>query len=94
MAFSVPICKNKGADQLHGNCAADQHLCFRIFKKLVFSCGDSYVNINGQKHEVLVIFQIFSYDPEELEQREKTIENLQIALRTQPMRFVYQLKKN
>ena len=25
-AFS--ICKNKDADQLWGNCAADQHLCF------------------------------------------------------------------
>ena len=23
------ICKNKGADQLCGNCTADQHLCFR-----------------------------------------------------------------
>ena len=22
------ICKNKGADQLHSHCAADQHLCF------------------------------------------------------------------
>ena len=22
------ICENKGADQLHGNYAADQHLCF------------------------------------------------------------------
>ena len=22
------ICENKGADQLHGNCTADQHLCF------------------------------------------------------------------
>ena len=21
-------CENKGADQLHGNCTADQHLCF------------------------------------------------------------------
>ena len=23
------ICENKGADQLHGYCAADKHLCFR-----------------------------------------------------------------
>ena len=23
------ICENKDADQLHGNCEADQHLCFR-----------------------------------------------------------------
>ena len=22
------LCKNKGADQLHSNCEADQHLCF------------------------------------------------------------------
>ena len=22
------ICENKNADQLHGNCEADQHLCF------------------------------------------------------------------
>ena len=32
------ICnKNKGADQLHSNCAAGLHLCFRICKKQVFS---------------------------------------------------------
>ena len=29
--------QNKGTDQLHGNHAADPHLCFRICKKLVFS---------------------------------------------------------
>ena len=23
------LCENKGADQLHSNCAADQRLCFR-----------------------------------------------------------------
>ena len=23
------ICENKGADQLHSDCQADQHLCFR-----------------------------------------------------------------
>ena len=23
------LCENKGADQLHSNCEADQHLCFR-----------------------------------------------------------------
>ena len=22
------LCENKGADQLHSNCKADQHLCF------------------------------------------------------------------
>ena len=27
--------ENKGTDQLRGNCAADMHLCFHIFKKLV-----------------------------------------------------------
>ena len=26
------ICKNKGADQLRGNCAADQRLCFRYIE--------------------------------------------------------------
>ena len=29
--------KNKGADQLHGYCKADLRLCFRIYKKPVFS---------------------------------------------------------
>ena len=29
--------KNKGADQLHSNCAADLRLCFRTCKKPVFS---------------------------------------------------------
>ena len=29
--------ENKGADQLHCNCAADLRLCFRICKNLVFS---------------------------------------------------------
>ena len=29
--------ENKGADQLHGYREADLHLCFRIWKKLVFS---------------------------------------------------------
>ena len=43
--------KNKGTDQLHSNCAADQHLCFRYidstipsvkilnFKSLTMFCG-------------------------------------------------------
>ena len=32
------LCReNKGADQLQGYRAADQHLCFRICKKQVFS---------------------------------------------------------
>ena len=29
MTKPVCICENKGADQLHGNRAADQNLCFR-----------------------------------------------------------------
>ena len=45
------ICKNKGADQLHSNQAADQRLCFRYidstisllakgnFKPLAIFCG-------------------------------------------------------
>ena len=33
--------ENKGADKLRGNyCAADLHLCFRIYKKQVFSQHD------------------------------------------------------
>ena len=27
--------KNKGADQLHSNCAADQHLCFRYLDSTI-----------------------------------------------------------
>ena len=34
----IVLCsKNKGADQLHSYCGADLHLCFRIWKKHVFS---------------------------------------------------------
>ena len=29
------ICKNKGADQLHGNRAAEQRLCFRYIKSTI-----------------------------------------------------------
>ena len=29
------ICENKGADQLHGNRAADQHLCFRYIDSTI-----------------------------------------------------------
>ena len=29
------ICENKGADQLRGNCAADQCLCFRYFDSTI-----------------------------------------------------------
>ena len=29
------ICENKGADQLHGNCAADQGLCFRYIDSTI-----------------------------------------------------------
>ena len=32
-AFS--ICKNKGADQLHSNCAADQRLCFHYIESTI-----------------------------------------------------------
>ena len=35
--------KNKGADQLHGYCAADLLLCFCKWKKQVFSCCGSSV---------------------------------------------------
>ena len=29
------ICENKDADQLHGNCEADQHLCFRYIGRTI-----------------------------------------------------------
>ena len=29
------ICKNKGADQVRSNCAADQHLCFRYIDSTI-----------------------------------------------------------
>ena len=29
------ICENKGANQLHGNHAADQHLCFRYIDSTI-----------------------------------------------------------
>ena len=29
------ICENKGADQLHSNCAADQRLCFRYIASTI-----------------------------------------------------------
>ena len=34
--------ENKGIDQLHGYCAADLRICFRICKKHVFSLPGSY----------------------------------------------------
>ena len=44
------ICKNKNADQLHGNFKADQCLCFRYIDKenpsLVFS-GDREIPTRG-----------------------------------------------
>ena len=29
------ICKNNGTDQLRGNCAVDQHLCFRYIDSTI-----------------------------------------------------------
>ena len=29
------ICENKAADQLRGNCAADQRLCFRYIDSII-----------------------------------------------------------
>ena len=46
--------ENKGADQLPGNHEADQHLCFRICKKPVFSRRDSY----DPCHEFSVLFAL------------------------------------
>ena len=43
-----PSRENKDADQFLGNCEADQRLCFRLCRLLVFPCGDSY-NVNFAK---------------------------------------------
>ena len=32
---TICICENKGADQLHSNCEADQHLCFRCSESTI-----------------------------------------------------------
>ena len=37
-----PSSENKGADQLRSYCEADLHLCFRIYRLLVFPCGGSF----------------------------------------------------
>ena len=37
-----PCSENKGADQLRSYCEADQRLCFRLFRVLVFPCGGSF----------------------------------------------------
>ena len=45
-ALYYPGSENKGADQLRSYCEADLHLCFRIFKLLVFSCsGSNDINV-------------------------------------------------
>ena len=38
-----PCSENKGADQLRGYREADLRLCFRIYKKPVFSQRGSYI---------------------------------------------------
>ena len=32
----LPVCENKGADQLRSNCEADQRLCFRYTDSAIF----------------------------------------------------------
>ena len=38
------ICKNKGADQLRDNHAADQHLCFRFIDSAILLLPKSYIS--------------------------------------------------
>ena len=40
-----PCSKNKGADQLRSYCEADQRLCFRLCRLLVFPFGGSYISV-------------------------------------------------
>ena len=40
-----PCSENKGTDQLRSYCEADLHLCFRLGRLLVFSCGGSNVKM-------------------------------------------------
>ena len=35
LEFYLPVCKNKGADQLCRNCTADQCLCFRFMDSTI-----------------------------------------------------------
>ena len=44
---AICICKNKGADQLHGNHAADQCLCFRYIDSIVPLISKSEISICG-----------------------------------------------
>ena len=39
------ICENKEADQLRGNCEADQHLCFRYRDSTIPLCRKSEISI-------------------------------------------------
>ena len=59
--LGICISKNKCADQLQGNCAADQRLCFSIivhFKPLVifYGCTDRFVlDLVGNPEESFLI---------------------------------------
>ena len=46
-----PSSENKGADQLRGYREADQHLCFRLCRLLVFPWGGSYVKNKNKQVE-------------------------------------------
>ena len=43
------ICKNKGADQLRGNQAADQCLCFHYNDSIIPQLSKPEISISGQK---------------------------------------------
>ena len=54
--------RNQGADQLRSYCEADLHLCFRICRLLVFSCGGSIIItilLNIQKRNTVIPLLIF-----------------------------------
>ena len=56
---TIPVAKNKGADQMCSYCTADLHLCFRIDKNPVFSlCSSSNIKNSDR---ILLIFMVKFY---------------------------------
>ena len=61
------ICENKDADQLHGNCAADQRFCFRynnlkIVQSLCSTKTDNSVIEFSAKLMIILCRCVFSHD--------------------------------
>ena len=55
--------ENKGADQLRGYREADLRLCFRIYKKPVFSQRGSYSLGNHDSDKLIMLTRPCSLDP-------------------------------